>query len=1357
MIIKNKMLSMAIACLCIVGFSVLAVGDTPDREVDKANRAAALQQTKFVGSQGSVSPEVAAKLALEAETQAKLEAEIAAQIEEQNHAQESPEQLKTAQSPLAAQDLKRNPHQLMPAMPAYTLRTELLFEGFESGVVPPAGWSSVVNNIYTWEIDTFDPYEGSNNASCFYDDTYSGTQDEWLTSPVLDLTARAAYNLQFAWLGSYYWSVDPNDNCELEVWLSTDGGTTFPTLLWYEDQVGVFDNWTWYTETVDLSAYSSETNVVIGFRYYGFDGAQFSLDAISINDNALPVGRCCYGDPGAPSCADTTEAACDALSGSWTFGLNCNDNPCPLVPDNDECTEAEVVPGPFPAVVNGTTEGATIDCPGVLDWNAVWYQFEATKDCNDITIDFCGSPYEIQCVGIVLYSDCNDCNAYILSDYEFLDCEGLTQPRMTWENLPMGTYYFPVFVGDIDCLPVESPFQFTVDIVECPPAVPGDNCTVPFVASFGSGDLPYTVANQYTCGRDNTYDLTCLGSYDGGEDFIMELTVNDNMFVNISLDPKGTTWTGMSIADACPDNGGVCLGSVSSSSGSLKTIPNMALSTGVTYYIMVDTWPTPDCIPDFDIIFEASAGPSEGDNCSNPIKIDIPTLPYHDYGQTTCGRVNDYSATCLGSYDGGEDIIYEITVASSVTVNITLDPLGTTYSGMALAAECPPGGTCLYQVGTSSSAPKGFKCVNLDPGVYYLMIDTWPTPDCIPAFDLHIVDTNCAALENDDCVDAEAIGDVTNMPFSTSTATFDGPGGCQTAGNVWYCYTASCTGKATFSLCGSSYDTKIAVYDGCDCPPTVMLACNDDACGLQSEVEVNVVAGNTYLIEVGGYASNTGDGFLTVSCAEPCQITCSGTAEGEACIPDDGEDVTNGGCNSVPPVFGSIGCGETVCGQWNTYLFGASQYRDTDWYLFSLTENSDVTITAVGEFPIVTGFLEQLVPGGGVDCGNFTGYIAPYGTAAECETLTVTQLGMAPGDYAIFVGGTVYTGYPCPGPYDYSVSVECVPAVPTYCAASGGCDEYIENVTFGSINNTTGCDGYGDYTALSTVVEPGSNYPISITLGNSYSLDTGAVWVDWNQDLDFDDAGELGSLSPGLGYGPYSGTISVPNDALAGTTRMRVRMTYNTTPTPCGAHTYGEVEDYTVQVGEPGATYLYSPDPFYSFMKFSLDPVSGCIYVSSYAGGGDVTQWENVMLAVDGCNIPIASTEIVAGYGELTGDVLKICFNVGPYIVCEETHNGGPLFDWVESFFDITYDIGGSPDSWGASLMIRGHVSGDLNLDRSCNIADVTFMVAYLFQGGEAPLVPETGDVDASGGINVADLTYLVAYLFQDGPSPLHP
>lgn len=62
----------------------------------------------------------------------------------------------------------------------------------------------------------------------------------------------------------------------------------------------------------------------------------------------------------------------------------------------------------------------------------------------------------------------------------------------------------------------------------------------------------------------------------------------------------------------------------------------------------------------------------------------------------------------------------------------------------------------------------------------------------------------------------------------------------------------------------------------------------------------------------------------------------------------------------------------------------------------------------------------------------------------------------------------------------------------------------------------------------------------------------------------------------------------------------------------------------------------------------------------------------------------------------------------------------------------------------------RGNVDGVDGI----NVADLTYLVDYLFLAGPPPPCEEEGNVDGDGGINVADVTYLVDYLFRGGPAP---
>ena len=152
-----------------------------------------------------------------------------------------------------------------------------------------------------------------------------------------------------------------------------------------------------------------------------------------------------------------------------------------------------------------------------------------------------------------------------------------------------------------------------------------------------------------------------------------------------------------------------------------------------------------------------------------------------------------------------------------------------------------------------------------------------------------------------------------------------------------------------------------------------------------------------------------------------------------------------------------------------------------------------------------------------------------------------------------------------------NVTTLAVPSV-TYCTASANstADERIGRVQLGSINNfSTGTAGYEDFTAISTNLVRGSSNTITITptwTGTVYR-EAYRVYIDYNRDGDFTDAGESVYSRARTNVTPVSGSFTVPTTATLGSTRMRVIMRYNTTPTtPCGTFDFGQVEDYTVNI-----------------------------------------------------------------------------------------------------------------------------------------------------------------------------------------------
>jgi hypothetical protein len=397
------------------------------------------------------------------------------------------------------------------------------------------------------------------------------------------------------------------------------------------------------------------------------------------------TGACCLDyDP--YTCTIETPEDCEAMP-DHTFkglGTDCDPNPCLPAPDNDECENAVALSLPVcptTLVVDGTTIGATIDCPGELDWPAVWYTFELTYDCNSVFIDFCEMDIALYSVGAVIFDECPpDCPNYILyTEGGFITCPNeLSNAQMWYKNLPPGQYWLPLHVEDFEGN-MYMDFSFGICVEECFPE-PGDNCASPVTVTVPA-DLPYTNTN-YTCARVNDYENTCLGSYDGGEDIIYEVTVTDAVDVNITMDPKGTTWTGLAIDDECPP-ADPCMASNTGSSG-IRSIPALHLDPG-TYYIMVDTWPSPDCIPDFDLTIEELGEAPENDTCGGaPV---VSTFPTTVYG-TTVGATID----CPGVLDW--DAVWYRFDLPYATNNILVDFCPTdgyiATVGVVLYDECPP-------------------------------------------------------------------------------------------------------------------------------------------------------------------------------------------------------------------------------------------------------------------------------------------------------------------------------------------------------------------------------------------------------------------------------------------------------------------------------------------------------------------------------------------------------------------------------------------------------------------------------------------------------------------------------------------
>ncbi len=141
--------------------------------------------------------------------------------------------------------------------------------------------------------------------------------------------------------------------------------------------------------------------------------------------------------------------------------------------------------------------------------------------------------------------------------------------------------------------------------------------------------------------------------------------------------------------------------------------------------------------------------------------------------------------------------------------------------------------------------------------------------------------------------------------------------------------------------------------------------------------------------------------------------------------------------------------------------------------------------------------------------------------------------------------------------------------IPTYTNGTSS-NDYITLVQLGTINNVTGASAspyYTYYSNLSTDLNPGSAYTITLSPGTYTSGNNISVWIDYNQNGTFETSEKLGNVS--IAPTPATGAINftVPETATPGITRMRVREVWNNNSfDACSSYSYGETEDYNINI-----------------------------------------------------------------------------------------------------------------------------------------------------------------------------------------------
>jgi hypothetical protein len=230
---------------------------------------------------------------------------------------------------------------------------------------------------------------------------------------------------------------------------------------------------------------------------------------------------------------------------------------------------------------------------------------------------------------------------------------------------------------------------------------------------------------------------------------------------------------------------------------------------------------------------------------------------------------------------------------------------------------------------------------------------------------------------------------------------------------------------------------------------------------------------------------------------------CPGGVEEEN-EPDCGlpTDTVNGGCNSSPPVFSPIECGQTYEG---SSAYDGSQ-RDTDWYEIVVDEPTVFTWTVTAQFRAIIGLAETIPPGSG-DCADHTGSINPFARGAVGEVLSVTTDCLPPGTYWFYVVSWGPDIVPCPTPYVATLTCEAP------CSASST----IYGLDFRGTQffETTTTDFVGDFTSIGATDYTSFAIDMDVTATTLYAVL-------------FDGSNTYGTIDIGTGDFTATGTLTGP-------------------------------------------------------------------------------------------------------------------------------------------------------------------------------------------------------------------------------------
>ena len=792
----------------------------------------------------------------------------------------------------------------------------------------------------------------------------------------------------------------------------------------------------------------------------------------------------------------------------------------------------------------------------------------------------------------------------------------------------------------------------------------------------------------------------------------------------------------------------------------------------------------PDCAP------SPACGGGGGGGPANDLCGDAQAVGEGVFAFDNSGAFLDGPTACDGNMD--TDVWFAYTASASGTATIeTCGTAGSLDDSVLIVYDggtCPPSPTCLASDDDGCTSPNFSSTVTVPVvggNTYLIQVGGWngamgnsdlsislgggpaPVENCTNGVDddgdglTDCSDPDCSANpacggggSNDLCINATPV-DEGSWAFDNSAAALDGPTDCDgnMATDVWFLYTASATGTATIGTCnagGTMDDTVLIVYDGSACPTAgaPCIASADDTCAntagganFMSDVAIPVAAGNSYLIQVGGWNGTEGTGDLSIALGTgpgPIENCSNGTD-------DDGDGLID--CND-PDCVGDPACGGGGTGPANDDCANAQAVGEglfafdntgaildgpvdcdgnmsTDvWFAYTPSASGTATIATCGTLGSMDDTVLIVYDGGTCPSGPACLASDDDGCASPNFSSTVEVPVAAGNTYLIQVGG--WNG--ATGTSDLVIDLGGGPAPVENCTngvdddgdgfidcEDTDCDQDPACTAPPVENCTNGTDDDGD--GLADCSDPDcSNDPSCVTSGFSFiAQDANATY------------------SPDTGNGSFTGTVSASEDSAA-----------PGYPNDTQGFSFGLAHDATLLSANgfntgSALTSLNSgngPD-FLDVNTYSDGLTVGCVY--SFSSPGTVVLQltsETDLGTIDYDTVP--SGLIGNSAGTTTSLSWSNALGAPPVINIMVVGGQANPANLVNGTITLVAAVG-------------GFVRGDVNDDGSINIADAVSLLAGLFTGGSIPC-SDSADANDDGSTNIADAVYVLANLFSGGP-----